>query len=56
MKQHKITCIQDVRDLQKTFDNDDSFKVIETGETITLSELLFGYDRQQITLEYIAQK
>lgn len=51
MTLHKINCMNDVRNLHKIFDNDAEFRVIETGETITMSELLFGYDNQIITLE-----
>lgn len=48
---YKISCEEDIKKIMKNEDDSIFFKVIETGEEITLSDLLYLYDGQQITIE-----
>jgi len=53
MEHHKITCRKDIEELQKVYENDSHFEVLETGEEITLPDFLYLYDNQQITIQHI---
>lgn len=53
MKHHKIKSIEDITELQKYYENDAIFEVIETHEEINLIDLAFCYDGQEITIQHI---
>jgi hypothetical protein len=47
----KITTIFDIMKIQYNYSDDDIFIVIETGEEITITDLLYGYDGQSINIK-----
>lgn len=49
-----INCKKDIFDLRKKFNDDAKFFCTETRETLTIPDLLFGYDGQEITLEKVS--
>ena len=53
MEHHKITSKSDIITLQEIYEDDAIFEVLDTGEEVTLPELLFGYDYQEITIQHI---
>lgn len=53
MKKHKITKKEDIENLMETYSDNTVFKVIETNEEITLTDFLYLYDNQQITIQQI---
>jgi len=57
--QHRITNQYDVRKLQKYYDCDVIFEVIETGEETTLADLLYHADWndfEAVTIKYCEQE
>lgn len=56
MQHHKITCEQDLIDLQKIYTNDDIFEILETGEEITLPDFRYNADWnyfEPVTIQHI---
>lgn len=53
MPHYKITCKQDIIDLQEKYEDNAIFENIETGEEFCLADLLFLYDNQEITIQHI---
>ena len=53
MKHHIIKCGQDITDLMEVYEDDAIFENLETKEEFTLSDLLYLYDDQEITIQHI---
>ena len=55
MPHHKIKSEQDIRDLIERYDDasEGIFEILETGEEMSLADLLYLYDGQQITIQHI---
>jgi len=52
---HKINCLEDLKKLLWTapYINDTMFRVLETGEQLTLVDLEYLYDGQKISIQQI---
>jgi hypothetical protein len=53
MKHHKIKSIDDIKKLQAIYEDGAIFEILETGEEMELTNLLFFYDGQEITIQHI---
>ena len=53
MQHHTIKSIEDIKKLQEFYEDDAIFEILETGEEITLSDLAYVYDDQEITIQHI---
>ena len=53
MPHHKIKSIECIKKLQDKYFDDKIFEILETGEEMTLPDLLFAYDGQEITIQHI---
>lgn len=56
MKLNKITSIDDLRALQEIYEDDAIFEVLETGEQMTLPDMIFYFDPGQpecVTIQHI---
>ena len=47
---HKIKSIADIKKLRKYYDDDDQLTVKHNGEKVTIVDLLFFYDGQELTV------
>jgi len=45
---HKIKSIADIKKLRKYYDDDDQLTVKHNGEKVTIVDLLFFYDGQEL--------
>ena len=43
----------DIKKLMSIYEDDAVFEILETHEEITLPDLLFYYDNQEITIQHI---
>jgi len=49
----KVKTIKDIQRLQRIFNGSDIFKIAETEEEISLADLAYLYDGQEITVEAV---
>ena len=52
-ERYKIVCEEDIDDLFISYDGETLFKIVETCEILSLSNLLYYYDGQEITVEVL---
>jgi hypothetical protein len=52
---HKIECLRDLKKLlnEAPYEDDAVFEVLETGEKVTLPDLIYLYDGQKISIQHI---
>jgi hypothetical protein len=53
MTEHKITCEQDIKDLQEQYEFNSNFECVESGEEFCLCDLLCCYDGQELVIKKI---
>lgn len=52
---HKIECLRDLKKLlnEAPYEDNAVFEVLETGEKLTLPDLIYLYDGQKISIQHI---
>jgi len=53
MPHHKIRSEQNIKNLIDRYEVDAIFEILETGEEMTLPDMLHLYDGQEITIQHI---
>ena len=48
----KIKNETELRNLLEEYGDQELFEVLETGEELTIPDILFGYDNQELTLKH----